>query len=181
MEQENQNLTKAIEAFLFAVNEPQKIKKISRLLQSSEEETKTALKNLEEALKERGIRLVQKDDEVSLGSAPEFSSLIQKFLKEEMESELTKPALETLAIIAYQGPILRSKIEYIRGVNSLYTLRSLLIRGLVERLPDPEDQRSYLYRISFDLMKLLGIAKKEELPHFEKVGEELNNFFNESR
>lgn len=175
----NQELTKAIEALLFAANEPQKIKKLAALLEVSEEEIKAALSGLEEALKERGIRLVSKDDEVFLGSAPEFSAVAEKFFKEEIESELTKTSLETLAIVAYQGPISRSKIEHIRGVNSLYTLRNLMIRGLIERIQDPNDQRSYLYRISFELMKLLGIAKREELPNFAAANEELNKFLND--
>lgn len=175
----NQELTKAIEALLFAANEPQKIKKLAALFEVSEEETRTALSGLEETLKERGIRLVSKDDEVFLGSAPEFSVAAEKFFKQEIESELTKTSLETLAIVAYQGPVSRGKIEHIRGVNSLYTLRNLMIRGLIERIQDPKDQRSYLYRISFDLMKLLGITKKEELPNFAPANEELNKFLNE--
>ncbi|OGZ32561.1 MAG: SMC-Scp complex subunit ScpB [Candidatus Niyogibacteria bacterium RIFCSPLOWO2_12_FULL_41_13] len=175
----NQELAKAIEALLFAANEPQKIKRLAALFEVSEEEIKTAVAGLEEVLKERGIRLVSKDDEVFLGSAPEFSAFAEKFFKQEIESELTKTSLETLAIVAYQGPISRSKIEHIRGVNSLYTLRNLMIRGLVERIQDAKDQRSYLYRISFDLMKLLGITKREELPNFTAASEEMNKFLAE--
>lgn len=177
----NQELTKAIEALLFAANEPQKIKKLAALFEVSEEETRTALSGLEETLRERGIRLISKDDEVFLGSAPEFSAFTEKFFKQETDSELTKTSLETLAIIAYQGPVSRSKIEHIRGVNSLYTLRNLMMRGLIERIQDPNDQRSYLYRISFDLIRLLGITKREELPNFAAANEELNKFLNETR
>lgn len=176
----NQDLTKTIEAVLFVANEPQKIKKLSKLLDASEEEVNSALRDLSSKLEDRGIQLIQKDDEVYLGSSPKFSSAAQKFLKEELDSQLSQSSLETLAIVAYQGPIARSKIEYIRGVNSLYTLRNLLIRGLIERIPDPISGKSYLYRISFDLMRLLGIAKKEELPDFEKVSRDLNEFFIEA-
>lgn len=175
----NQELIKAIEALLFAANEPQKIKKLAALFEVLEEEIRTALSGLEEILRERGIRLVSKDDEVFLGSAPEFSAFAEKFFKQEADSELTKTSLETLAIIAYQGPVSRSKIEHIRGVNSLYTLRNLMIRGLIERIQDLNDQRSYLYRISFDLMKLLGITKREELPNFTAANQELNKFLDE--
>ena len=62
----------------------------------------------------------------------------KSFVKEELTEDLTPASLETLSIVAYLGPISRVRIEYLRGVNSSVILRSLMIRGLIERFADPE-------------------------------------------
>ncbi len=74
-----------------------------------------------------------------------------------------------MTIVLYRGPIARSQIDYIRGVNSTFTLRNLLIRGLIERIPNPKDSRGFLYRPTFDLMNHLGITRIENLPEYAKV------------
>ena len=80
--------------------------------------------------------------------------------------------METLAIIAYKGPLTRAHIEYVRGVNSSFTLRNLVMRGLVERMENPKDARSYLYGTSFNFLKHLGVARPEDLPRFEEFKKE---------
>ena len=93
-------------------------------------------------------------------------------MKSEFSEELSRAAIETAAIIAYQGPITRAEIEYVRGVNSSFILRGLLMRGLVERIENPKDARSYLYRISFDFLKHLGLTKIEDLPQYQEFRQE---------
>jgi segregation and condensation protein B len=73
--------------------------------------------------------------------------------------DLGKAGLETLSIILYQGPISRAEIDYIRGVNSNFILRNLLIRGLIERVENPHDQRSFLYKPTLELISYLGLSK----------------------
>ena len=70
---------------------------------------------------------------MSLVAANEFAPLIKEMIKEDIEEELTPAALETLSIIAYRGPMSRAEIEDLRGVNSIYILRQLLLKGLIER------------------------------------------------
>jgi len=65
-------------------------------------------------------------------TAKESSEIVEKFLKEELTGEMTRPQLETLTIIAYRGPMTKMEIEQIRGVNCSLILRNLLMRGLVE-------------------------------------------------
>ena len=84
--------------------------------------------------------------------------------------------MEALAIVAYLGPISRAKLEYLRGVNSIVILRSLMIRGLIERIPDPEHPPGFLYQPTFEFIKHLGLAEKEELPEFAKFQELLKVF-----
>lgn len=163
------SLDSQIEAILFWKGEPQSIKKLAANLGKKEEEIRAGLEVLKEKIKERGVELVFKDDEVMLGTAAKLSHIIERLTKEELVRDLGKAGLETISIIAYKGPISRAEIDYIRGVQSNFILRNLQIRGLVEKIADEKDQRRFLYRATFDLLSFLGVAKIEDLPEYEKV------------
>jgi len=162
-------LENKLEAVLFYKNEPIEIKKLSKLAEREEREIREALSNLAKNLENRGICLVETPTEVSLATAPEIGDFIEKIAKDEMSREIGKAGLETLAIILYNGPISRREIDYIRGVNSTFMLRSLSVRGLVEREPDPKDQRIWKYKGSLFLLAHLGLKRIEELPEFEML------------
>jgi segregation and condensation protein B len=115
-------------------------------------------------------------EKIQLATKPDFNKILEDFVREEISEDLTPASLEALAIVAYLGPISRAKLEYLRGVNSIVILRSLMIRGLVERFPDPEHPSGFLYRTTFDLMKHLGMKEKEDLPEFDKFQELLKVF-----
>lgn len=166
-----QNIIAALEAILFAHGEPIKISKLVNLLNSELEIINQAFNELQKNLENnnRGLRLIFNDNKVQLATKPEFSHLLEEFIKEEFKESLTPAALETISLIAYFGPISRAKIDYFRGVNSSFTLRSLLMRGLIERLENQKEKGGgYLYQLTFDSLKHLGISKIEDLPEFEK-------------
>jgi len=94
---------------------------------------------------------------------------VHKLVKNDLEEDLSRATLEVLAVVAYRGPISRAQIEEVRGVNCSFTLRNLLMRGLVERVENPNDSRSYLYKISFDFLKHLGLGNVKELPNYEEL------------
>jgi segregation and condensation protein B len=144
------------------------MKKLSQLLEEKESEVREALQNLSKSLENRGICLVMTENEVGLATAPEISGFIEQIAKDEMSREIGKAGLETLAIILYNGPLSRREIDYVRGVNSTFILRNLCIRGLVEREPDPKDQRIFRYKGSLSLLSHLGIKTIKELPEFEE-------------
>lgn len=169
-------ISKKIEAILFWKAEPVKIKKLAALLEISEETTKQSLRELEVSLKDRGISLVENGDEVVLGTNKSFSDLILKLTKEELDRDLGKAGLETLSIVLYQGPISRADIDYIRGVNSQFILRSLLVRGLVERVDNPDDSRSFLYKPTLELLGFMGLSKIQDLPEYAEVKKDIENF-----
>ena len=165
-----------LEAILFWKAEPVSVKKLATLLGTGVESVKEGLKELTDKLQGRGLTLVQTDDEVMLGTAKELSPLIEQLTKEELTRDLGKAGLETLSIVLYQGPISRADIDYIRGVNSQFIVRNLLIRGLVERVDNPQDARSFLYQTTLQLLAHLGISKKEDLPEYNKVREDIASF-----
>ncbi len=165
-----EQLIAKIEALLFIYGEAMDYKKLAGVLKVEVDEVQTAIQVLKENLKleSRGLFLVENKDRVQLTTKPEFAGLLEAVIKEELHESLTPVALETLAIVTYAGPLLRSEIEYIRGVNSSFTLRNLLIRGLIERAQDPKRANAFLYNASMDLMKHLGIGNLTELPEYDK-------------
>jgi segregation and condensation protein B len=170
------DLAAKIEAILFWKAEPVATKKLAQLLGVNAIALKDGLAALENSLKGRGVTLVQTDEEVMLGTAKELSPLIEQLTKDELTRDLGKAGLETLSIVLYQGPISRADIDYIRGVNSQFILRSLLIRGLVERVDNPADARSYLYKPTLDLLSHLGVSKIADLPEYEQVRNDIASF-----
>jgi len=177
-------LEHSIEALLFWKGEPISLKELIKSLSTpekklSESEIHEALLALSENLKGRGIVLLANEDqEYMLGTSADASALIERLTNEELNRDLGKASLETLSIIMYQGPIKRSQIDYIRGVNSTFILRNLLIRGLIEKKPAPDDNRTSIYTPSFKLLSYLGVSKISDLPNFEEVKNEIEKFKN---
>ena len=162
-------LESKIEGLLFYRGEEVEIKELSKLFDVKEDEILNSLLKLDQNLTARGIVLVRKEDRVVLGVSSELSSLIDSLRKEELDKELSKAALETLSIILYQNGISRSEIDYIRGVNSSFILRNLLVRGLVEKVIDTKDNRKILYRPTFNTLSYLGVKSIEQLPNYADV------------
>ena len=160
------SLTSIIESILFVHGEPMGVEKMSAITKRSSKEIVPALAELKKEYEERGFILIEYNGQWQIGSHPDNASYIEELAKSEFSEELSKAALETLAVIAYKGPITRPDIEYIRGVNCSFTLRNLLMRGVIEREENPKDARSYLYTVSMDFLKHLGLTKLEELPRF---------------
>lgn len=169
--EKNNAAVAALEALLFAYGEPMSVKKIGALLgESADAVTRAAdaLRQKLEAASDGGLCLLVNAGQYQLATKPSFASLVESLMKAETQEELTPASQETLAIVAFGGPIGRAEIEYIRGVNSSFILRSLLLRGLVDRAPDPERANAYRYTISFDCLKHLGVGSISGLPDYEK-------------
>jgi segregation and condensation protein B len=167
------NLDQKIEAILFFRGESVTLKKLSEILNIDIDEVKKGIETLKNRLQTGALTIITKDDEVMLATRPEVASLIESLVKEELSRDLGKAGLETLSIVLYKGPISRREIDYIRGVNSQFIMRNLMVRGLVERVIDKKDERRFLYRPTFELLQLLGVSSISELPEYAKVQEEL--------
>jgi len=173
------NTESKIEAILFHKAESMTIKELSAILELPIGEIENALVLLDKSLSGRGISLLRKENEIMLRTSSEAGSLIEKITKEELSKDLGRAGLETLSIVLYKNPISKRDVEYIRGVTSSFVLRSLLLRGLIERIPDPKDARSYLYKPTFDALGYLGVKSEKELPEYEKTISELESFMKE--
>ncbi len=172
-------LESKIEGLLFYKGEDVQIKILAQLLKVSEEEIEEALKKLESSLTDRGLVLVRKDDSVVLGITGELSPLIESIRKDEITKELTKSSLETLSIVLYKNGVSRSEVDYIRGVNSSFILRNLLVRGLIEKIIDPKDSRRVLYRPTFDTLSFMGVSSIDQLPKYNEVRNQLQEVINQ--
>lgn len=161
-----------IEALLFVRGESMEFEELGQLLGLPAEEIRRAVDELAGEYQNRGLVLVQKDGAVEIGSHPDAHASIEKLIKSEFAENLSRSGLETLAIVAYKGPLSRTEIDYIRGVNSSFTLRNLLMRGLIERIEHPLDARSYRYRIGFHFLEHFGLTKPDELPEYELLRKE---------
>lgn len=170
------NLEQIVEAVLFWKGEPMTAKELAKISKADEGSIKSALADLKGNLAGRGIVLMEKGDQYSLVTHADASALIEAVTKEELSKDLGKASLETLSIILYKGPVKRSEIDYVRGVNSNFILRNLLIRGLIEKKQSPEDARASVYEASAELLSFLGISDVKSLPNFELVQEELRAF-----
>lgn len=167
----------AAHALLFAAGGPLDKKQFATLLGIKEAELKLVLKALEESLKGSGVVLVETGSEVELRTAPEASSLIKKFRENELSRDLGKASLETLSVIAYhqgsastgQAGATRGEIDWVRGVNSSTSLRTLLMRGLIEGREDERDKRRTRYHLTTEALAHLGVTRREELPRIEQL------------
>lgn len=173
---DTQNLINRAQAFLFSEGGTLTFKKLASLLGAKEPELKDALAALSARLEGTGLALIRTETEVSLAVGKETSPAVQEAYQRELAGEIGDAGLEVLAIVLYRGPSTRAQIDYIRGVNTSWTIRNLLTRGLLERTGNPEDGREYLYRPTVELLSHIGVRTLEELPNRAEITAELTAF-----
>ena len=163
-------LSAKIEALLFLKTKTVSISAISRTLSEKKEVVEGAVEQLMQNrnVETSGIHIVCSDEGVALVTNPAFGDLLTEQSKEDLQSELTRPQLETLTIIAYRGPITKAEIEHVRGVNCSLILRNLLMRGLVDERDD-DVKLLPVYTLTSDMLRHLGIHTLEELPDYEEL------------
>ncbi len=164
---------KTLEALLFVASKPFKAKDFAKILELEEADVKMALEALAEEKKDSGIILLKNNGEYQLSTNSTCSTQVKNFLNAELREKLTDATVEVLAIVAYRQPISKGEIEAIRGVNSQYSLRHLLMRGLVEKISNPADARSFLYQTTTEFLMHLGLASVNQLPEFSKLVEQI--------
>ena len=181
---EQEKLQSIIESIFFVSGEPIKKSKLVKILsgKAKAEDIEKTLEALEKKYTDNssGLMLLKKGDEIQIVSSPGNAEYIEQLVKSELQDSLSNAAMEVVSIVAYRGPIAKSEIEAIRGVNCSYTLRNLLLRGLIERNDNPRDNRGYVYSISFDFLKKIGIDDVKKLPEYGtlSVDERINSIIN---
>ena len=163
------DLKSAIESILFVAGRPVPLKELVQAAGRPKEEVEEALQKLRGERENSGILILEQNGSYLMSTNPSSSAVVKDFLNAELREKLTEAALETLAIVTYKQPVTRAEVEAIRGVNSQYTLRHLLMRGLIERSPSPTDSRVNLYRTTHEFLQHLGLMDFKELPDFEEL------------
>jgi segregation and condensation protein B len=159
------SLTALLEGLLFVAGEPVAPHQLATALEMPVAEIERGLAALEEGLRLSGLRLQRHSGRVQLTTAPEMANQIETFLGLEATSHLSRAALETLAIIAYQQPVTRPQIDAIRGVNSDGVMKSLLIKGLLQEVGRADGPgRPILYGTTPDFLQHFGLNSLGELP-----------------
>ena len=162
-------LAARIEALLFVAPGAVTATQLATALECSVRDIEKGLESIEAALKQevpaRGLRMQRHQNRVQLTTAPEMAADVERFLGLEISSRLSRAALETLAIIAYQQPVTRPEIDAIRGVNSDGVLKSLLSKGLIQEIGRAERPgRPILYSTTTEFLQNFGLNSLGELP-----------------
>jgi segregation and condensation protein B len=156
-----------LEALLFVAEKPLARSEIAALAGVDRDTVDARIGDLAVNLAQRGIRLVESGEKVELTTAPEAGVLIARYIGADAP-RLSSASLETLAIVAYRQPCTRATIERIRGVDSDYTIRTLLHRRLIVELGRSEAPgRPILFGTGFDFLERFGMTSLEELPPLE--------------
>ena len=166
-------LAAKIEAMLFVSAEPVPVSQLAAALDVTASVVERGLNELNESLLTRGLRLQRNAGRVQLTTAPQLAELIELFLGLEATTHLSRAALETLAIIAYQQPCTRPQVDSIRGVNSDSMMKSLLSKGLVQESGRTDGPgRPILYSTTPEFLQHFGLSSIIELPPLAALVEE---------
>ena len=169
---EMEQLKIAIEAILFASGERMDIARLSAVLETDPADIEKAADELANlyAYERRGIRILKLEKGYQMVSSGEMADYVTKALETRKPPKLTSSQLETLTIIAYYQPATKAMVEQIRGVDSAYSVASLMNKKLIEeagRLNVPG--RPIQYKTTSDFLKTFGLSSLEELPPIEKI------------
>jgi segregation and condensation protein B len=167
-------LEQKIESLLFFKNEPLSFQWISKMLDTPNEFIKETIANMHPYYYNRGFSLVVTEDSAALMTSESAQELIASITQQKEDKELSKQAIETLSIVVYKGKATKSQIDYIRGVNSIFILRNLLIRGLITKEQNTFDKKAPFYIPTHDLLSFLGINTIKDLPQFGEVRAKIN-------
>jgi segregation and condensation protein B len=160
-------LKRPIEALLFVAGESLSIKQIAKLTHAGEAEVAFALQRLEAEYADRGIVVREVAGGYRFASAPAAREIVEAYLLPP-KSNLSTPALETLAIVAYMQPVTKSEIEAIRGVASDSVVSTLLDRNLIAEAGRKDVVgRPMLYKTTPEFLESFGLRSVDDLPPME--------------
>lgn len=163
-------MEKYIESILLISDKAISIKELAKLLDVKSDKIKESIAKIQKRfnIEDSGIHLVESWGKVQFTTNPDCENIVKELVKEELNNNLSDASMETLTIIAYKGPITKSEIEQVRGVNCAMILKNLLIKGLINE-ESSKDKLFKVYNITTDFLKYLGINNIEELPNYEEL------------
>ncbi|MDP3772152.1 MAG: SMC-Scp complex subunit ScpB [bacterium] len=170
-ESQEKNSTALLEALLFAHGGEISFACLGELAGMTADEAATGVHLLAQEYREgrRGLTVIQHQGGCALGTSGEYAEQVGVVGRKEFSEELSRASLETLALIAYRGPLTRTEVEEVRGVQSSSILRNLLLRGLIERTGESRGEMAHRYRVTTDFLAHIGLGSLEELPGFSAL------------
>ena len=170
------NLKAVIEGLLFVVGDDGlDLDEISKILEISKDEIKELIKELQNDYQssDRGIRIDFLGDKLKLTTKKEHNMYYQKLLTTEDNNNLSQAALETLAIIAYNQPITRVKVDELRGISNTHIIRKLVAKGLIKESGRSNmPGRPILYETTSEFLDYFGLSSIDNLPDMRDFLEE---------
>jgi len=164
------DLKSVLESLLFVAEKPVSVKELAGVTGNMLSDIQTTLTEIGKEYEKWGIRLIRKGEYFSFVSAPENAKVVSALLNEELRHDLSRAALETLAIVTYKQPLTRMEIEEIRGVNTDQIVRSLMIRGLITEVGRKESVgKPILYGTTMEFVQYFGLDTEESLPKIEEL------------
>lgn len=172
MEEARTDLKGTVEAVLFAHGEPLGIERLAAIASTDVPAIERAVAELDADLQRdpsRGLAVLRHGASVQLTTHPRHADAISELLRGELSQDLGAAALETLALVAYFGPITRAMVDHVRGVSSALSLRTLLVRGLIERVR--EGKGEHQYQATPEMLRDMGITDRAALPDFDELSQ----------
>ena len=159
------DLSAVIEAILFSSNRPLSLRELQQATDHDRTAVENALGDLRDSLDGRGVMLMRHHDELQLATRPAFAAAVRKALRPEVSGKLSSAAYETLAIVAYQQPVTRSRIEEVRGVNCESVLTNLELRDLIAEVGRGSGPgQPKLYGTTMRFLNVMGLESLDHLP-----------------
>jgi segregation and condensation protein B len=167
------SLKSQIESLLFIAAKPLSLNDLNKILSKDKKEIEKALIELRDIYhkNESGLQIIEQGKKYQMVSSADNAKLVQKYLEYETSGELSQASLEALTIIAYRGPISKTELERIRGVNCSLILRNLLLRGLIEEKNSASGEDK-IYSVSLDFIRFLGIENIKQVPDYERLNKD---------
>ena len=167
----NDYMKSAIEAILFVSEKPVSLDQIREALETVQPaEIQVIIRLLQKEYEDndRGMIITEIAGGYQMLSSPSYASIIRNYFKKRVKEKLSRPALETLAIIAYKQPVSRGDIELIRGVNSDGVMSHLLTKGLIKIVGRKEIAgRPYIYGTTKQFLEYFGLKFLRDLPKLQ--------------
>jgi len=167
------SLKAKIESLLFIAAKPMSLNDLNKLLKEDKKTIENSLLELRDYYHEQesGLQIIKQGSSYQMVSSADNAKLVQKYLEDETSGDLSQPSLEALTIIAYRGPISKTELERIRGVNCSLILRNLLLRGLIEEKTSKNTEEK-IYNVSLEFIRFLGIEEVSQLPDYKRLNED---------
>ena len=165
----------AIEAILFASGDPISVQRLAEILELDLTTLEKLLRELEERYNapESGIRLLRLEDGVQLCSHPAYAQQVRAAMEIRRNMPLSPAALEVLSVVAYNQPVTKAFIEQVRGVDSTYTMHSLIEKELIVscgKLDVPG--KPTLYKTTEGFLRAFGISSLDDLPNVKEFSKD---------